>query len=235
MDKMTIYNAVRSVPQNAQRKIQGGHLNGKTDINPVWRIKTLTEQFGPVGFGWYTEITKYWIEEAAGETCAWVQLNLYVQVDGQWSKPIQGVGGSKQSGKGRGDGINEEAYKMAETDALSVACKKMGVAADIYWEADSTKYSAAPAPAPASKAAPKPAPAPAPQQGTLPGAKTCSKEMWDAYVQKEANGERLKSGKTAKQGWIDTFHPSEEEIKKFDAAVRAAFLEDLHDGDPAAF
>ena len=223
MDKMTIYNAVRSVPQNAQRKIQGGHLNGKTDINPVWRIKTLTEQFGPVGFGWYTEITKYWIEEAAGETCAWVMLNLYVKMDDQWSQPIQGIGGSKQTGKGRGDGINEEAFKMAETDALSVACKKLGIAADIYWEADATKYtnSADNAPKTAPKAANTEAPAPA-------SAKVCTKEMYDKYVEMEANGEKLKSGKTAKQGWIDTFHPSEADIKVFDLAVRKAFLEDLN-------
>ena len=29
---------------------------------------------------------------------------------------------------------------MAETDALSVACKKLGMAADIYWSSDRTKY-----------------------------------------------------------------------------------------------
>lgn len=220
MEKMTIYNAVRSVPQNAQRKIQGGHLNGKTDINPVWRIKTLTEQFGPVGFGWYTEITKYWIEEAAGETCAWVMLNLYVKVGDEWSQPIQGVGGSKQTGKGRGDGINEEAYKMAETDALSVACKKLGVAADIYWEADSTKYSVSTASA-TNKTTAAPAPAPAEQ-------KKCSRDMYEKYVQMEANGQKLKSGKTAKQGWIDTFNPSEADIKVFDLDVRKAFLEDIN-------
>ena len=29
---------------------------------------------------------------------------------------------------------------MALTDALSVACKALGVAADVYWQADKTKY-----------------------------------------------------------------------------------------------
>lgn len=219
MEKMTIYNAVRSVPQNARRKIQGGHLNGKTDINPVWRIKTLTEQFGPVGFGWYTEITKYWIEEAAGETCAWVQLNLFVKIGDEWSKPIQGIGGSKQTGKGRGDGINEEAYKMAETDALSVACKKLGVAADIYWEADSTKYSVSTASATNKTTA---APAPAQQ------AKVCTPEMYAKYVNLEANNATVKSGKKAKQAWIDMFHPTEAEIAQFNEDVRAAFMQNLN-------
>lgn len=217
MDNLTIYNAVRSVPKEAQRKIQGGHLNGKTDINPVWRIKKLTEHFGPVGFGWYTEVTRFWIEEAGGETCAWVALNLYVCSEGQWSKPIQGVGGSKQTGKGRGEGINEEAFKMAETDALSVACKKLGVAADIYWEADATKYSN-------TANAPAPAPAPAPAKALM----ECDKETYAKYVEMEANGERLKSGKTAKQGWMDVFHPTDEQIAVFDEDVRKAFLEDLN-------
>ena len=29
---------------------------------------------------------------------------------------------------------------MALTDAMSVACKALGVAADVYWQADKTKY-----------------------------------------------------------------------------------------------
>ena len=45
MDNMEIYEKVRSVPENAKRKIEAGRLKGKTDINPMWRIKTLTEQF----------------------------------------------------------------------------------------------------------------------------------------------------------------------------------------------
>ena len=36
-----------------------------TDINPVWRMKTLTEQYGPCGIGWYYEITDRWTEKKA--------------------------------------------------------------------------------------------------------------------------------------------------------------------------
>ena len=35
---------------------------------------------------------------------------------------------------------NDEAYKMATTDAISVACKNLGIAADVYFERDVTKY-----------------------------------------------------------------------------------------------
>ena len=143
MENLELYNAFAGVPENAKKPIQAGKLKGKTDINPMWRIKTLTAAFGPCGFGWTTKIMEHWIERDGGESSAWVRLELRVKVDGQWSEPIEGIGGSKQFGKGQGDGINDEAFKMAETDAISVACKKLGMGADVYWQANETKYSRA--------------------------------------------------------------------------------------------
>ena len=144
MENLELYNSWREVPQNAQKTITGGNLNGKTDINPMWRIKVLTDKFGPVGFGWDTKITEHWSDtETIGgnlERVAWVRLELYIKQGGEWSAPIEGVGGSKYAGKGRGLELNDEAFKMAETDALSVACKKLGIGADIYWAGDNTKY-----------------------------------------------------------------------------------------------
>lgn len=49
MDKLEIYNRCREVPKEAQKAIAAGRLKGKTDINPMWRIKKLTELFGPAG------------------------------------------------------------------------------------------------------------------------------------------------------------------------------------------
>ena len=95
MENMEIYNSTRAVPQEAKKEIKGGRLSGKTDINPMWRIKTLTEQFGPVGFGWKYEITDKRLEPGAnGEVAAFVQINLFVKMDNQWSEPIVGIGGS---------------------------------------------------------------------------------------------------------------------------------------------
>jgi hypothetical protein len=227
MDKMTIYNAVRSVPQEAQKEFNNGRFKG-TDINPMWRIKVLTEQFGPAGFGWYIDNVAFEDKVVAGETLTICQLDLFVKVGEEWSRPIHGVGGNRTSTKTASGNtmISDEAEKMAYTDAISVACKALGIGADVYYQADRTKYTAASVDAPekAGKAAKTEAPAPA----SATGAKVCTKEMYDKYVEMEANGEKLKSGKTAKQGWIDTFHPSEADIKVFDLAVRKAFLEDLN-------
>nr|DAF22460.1 MAG TPA: Rad52/22 family double-strand break repair protein [Caudoviricetes sp.]DAF59566.1 MAG TPA: Rad52/22 family double-strand break repair protein [Siphoviridae sp. ctmIh35] len=138
---LMIYEATRKVPDNAQKPITAGRLKGKTDINPMWRIKALTEQFGPCGVGWYYETIRKWIEESEKEAAAFVDIKLYIKVDGEWSKPIEGTGGSMFKALERG-GLytSDECFKMATTDAISVACKQLGIGADIYWGADSTKY-----------------------------------------------------------------------------------------------
>jgi len=142
MDNMKIYEAIRTVPEEAKKTISAGRLNGMTDINPMWRIKALTEQFGVCGIGWYFECTKQWIEEVGDERVACVNINLYIKVDGEWSKPIFGTGGSKLSTVERsGVYVSDECYKMATTDAISVACKSLGMGADVYWDKDRTKYS----------------------------------------------------------------------------------------------
>lgn len=142
MNNLEIYNKVRNVPTEAQKKIMGGNINGFTDINPMWRIKTLTEQFGVCGYGWYTEILKQWTEAGAdGRTGAFCNINLYIKVGEEWSKPISGTGGSMFTDLARGDKkSSDECFKMAYTDAISVACKALGIGADIYFEKDPTKY-----------------------------------------------------------------------------------------------
>lgn len=141
MNNMEIYEKVRRVPEEAKKTIGAGRLKGMTDINPMWRIKTLTEQFGICGIGWYYECTKQWIEEVENERVACVNINLYIKVDGEWSRPIFGTGGSKLSTMERsGVYVSDECYKMATTDAISVACKSLGMGADVYWSKDETKY-----------------------------------------------------------------------------------------------
>lgn len=142
MENLTIYNAVRSVPDIAKRQIGAGRLKGKTDINPMWRLKTLTEQFGPCGFGWKYVITDKRLEQGAnGEIAAFLDIDLFVKADGVWSDAIPGTGGSAFVAKEKnGPYTSDECFKMALTDAISVACKALGFGADVYWEADRSKY-----------------------------------------------------------------------------------------------
>lgn len=142
MENLAIYNAVRSVPDSAKRRIEAGRLKGKTDINPMWRIKALTETFGPCGFGWKYVITDKRLEQGAnGEIAAFLDIDLFVKADGVWSDAIPGTGGSAFVAKEKnGPYTSDECFKMALTDAISVACKALGFGADVYWEADRSKY-----------------------------------------------------------------------------------------------
>lgn len=141
MENLELYNKVREVPKDAQRAITAGRLKGFTDINPMWRIKCLTVQFGPCGLGWYYKTVEKWIETVGDEICVFVAIELYVKYEGEWSQAIPGTGGSKLATKERnGVYVSDECYKMATTDALSVACKNLGIGADVYWEESHTKY-----------------------------------------------------------------------------------------------
>ena len=135
MGNLDLYNKLKVVPSEAIKPIQNGRLKGMSDINPMWRIKTMTEHFGVCGIGWKYVITKQWTETFGTETKAYCNIDLFVKVDGQWSDAIQGTGGSSEVTKQRnGSYVSDECYKMALTDALSVAMKALGVGADIYFE-----------------------------------------------------------------------------------------------------
>lgn len=135
MENLEIYNQIKEVPDEAKKKITGGRLRGMTDIKPMWRIQKLTEMFGICGFGWKAPITnKQIIEGANGEKVAIVDINLFIKVDGEWSEPIEGTGGSSfVSKESNGLYTSDECFKMAYTDAISVACKSLGMGADVYW------------------------------------------------------------------------------------------------------
>ncbi len=143
MDNLKIWNAIKQPPASALKQIMGGRLKGKTDISPQWRYKVMTEQFGVCGVGWKYEVSRVWNEPAPeGQVLAFAEIRLYIEQGDSWSDPIPGIGGSMLVEKEQaGLHTNDEAYKMAITDALSVAMKMLGVGADIYaglW--DGTKY-----------------------------------------------------------------------------------------------
>lgn len=149
-DNMQIYLACKDVPKEAQKTIGGGKLKGFTDINPMWRIRKLTELFGPAGVGWWTEQVHFeTFTGPGGEVPLMCSLVLiYIDpVTGERSQPLYGVGGSKLVALEKGAPVaDDEAWKKAYTDAISVACKALGMGGAIYWErGDGSKYAARPA------------------------------------------------------------------------------------------
>lgn len=137
---MEWYNHWYSPPQEVLKSFNTGTFKG-TDIKPQWRIKVLTEIFGPVGFGWYFELKDRWIEEYGSEVKVFVEVNLYIRdpVTKEWSKPIYGIGGNHiVNYRGR---VSDEGYKMATTDAQSYAYQQLGIGGEIYMGVENTKYS----------------------------------------------------------------------------------------------
>jgi len=133
-DNLVRWNRVRRPPKEVLRPIGGGRLKGMTDISPQWRLEAMTAEYGEIGVGWRYAVTSRWTERLGdGETAMFIEIELFTRQGDQWSAPIYGVGGTMLIARER-DGLrlNDEAPKMAITDALSVAMKQLGIGADIY-------------------------------------------------------------------------------------------------------
>lgn len=145
MDNLKLYELGRTVPDAAKKAITAGRLKGMTDINPMWRIKRLTEMFGACGVGWWYEITDKRIvyDELTNQKAAFVDIMLYfIDTDsGKESHGVPGTGGSSFVAQEKnGAYLSDECFKMALTDAISVAAKALGIGADVYFDKDRTKY-----------------------------------------------------------------------------------------------
>ena len=144
MENMKLWNAVKQPPKEALKTIPGGRLRGMTDINPQWRLEAMTAQFGPCGEGWKYTIDKLWTEPGSdGQVFCFALVSVFYRDYGKdWSKAIPGIGGNYLVEKERsGLHANDEGFKMAVTDAISVALKALGLGADVYagrW--DGSKY-----------------------------------------------------------------------------------------------
>lgn len=143
MENLELWNKYKDVPENALKPFNNGKFKG-SDINTMWRIKCLTETYGPCGIGWYFIPKKLWTEKCDnGDVFAFAEIELFIKANGEWSMPISGNGGNKmQRLTKEGDlSTSDEAFKMAVTDAFGVACRNLGIGASVYWENDKTKYS----------------------------------------------------------------------------------------------
>ena len=50
-NNLRFYSQGCEVPADALKPIRAGRLKGMSDVNPMWRMKRMTEIFGPIGFG----------------------------------------------------------------------------------------------------------------------------------------------------------------------------------------
>lgn len=156
---MSNWDKLCDPPKSALKEITGGRLKGFTDISPMWRIQAMTEVYGECGVGWKYSIDKIWTEPGSeGQVMCFVMVSLFTKTSVEielcnrgkeniaaivWSEAIPGVGGSFLVQKEKaGLYSSDEGFKMALTDALSVAMKALGVGANVY--SGGGKYDTAP-------------------------------------------------------------------------------------------
>jgi len=144
MDNLRVWDKVAQPPSSVLKPILGGRLTGMTDISPQWRYRAATELWGPCGEGWKYEIAELWKEEGPdGQILVFAKVYLwYRKEDDEWSEAVPGIGGSTLVAKEKaGLYASDEAFKMAVTDALSVAFKMLGFGAAVYMDQwDGSKY-----------------------------------------------------------------------------------------------
>lgn len=142
-ENMSIWNRFDEVPACYTQRIGFGNLKGKSDINPQWRIKAMTEVFGACGDGWKHDLTWERVQECPnGEVMLFVRVEVVYRVPEGFSAPVVGYGGDFLVNKNKNGLVpNDEAYKMAYTDALGNALKSLGVASKVYEGSfDGSKY-----------------------------------------------------------------------------------------------
>lgn len=141
-DNLKVWNELSHTDPKYTKPFDRGGFKG-TATNPTWQLKRLTEVFGPIGFGWYYEVSDIQTHKAdTGHIMIYLGLNLFVKQDNEWSKPIHGRGGDfVVTINKNGMKSDDEAFKKAETDALGNAMKKLGMSADVHMGMfDDNKY-----------------------------------------------------------------------------------------------
>lgn len=125
-DNLSLWNELAPVNKEHIKNYKSrGNL---TTVDPQWRLKRLTEMFGPVGDGWGYKILERWSEME----CAFVRLSVwYYDPDSDKEEGHENWTG-EQIGGTLFAGAPDDAYKSSITDALGKCASQIGVAADVY-------------------------------------------------------------------------------------------------------
>lgn len=146
MSKLDLWSQLSKTDRKFTKPFgRAGGFKGDS-IDPLWRIMRMTEMFGPVGEGWTINEPHFETLLVPEDKKVLVFCKVSVQVNGK--DPVWGVGGNcafqvfpGKDGRPPRPHSNDEAYKMAFTDAIGNALKAFGMSADIYLgKFDADKY-----------------------------------------------------------------------------------------------
>lgn len=132
----------RTDPTHTKAFTRGGGFRG-TAIKPIWSYRRMTEEFGPVGYGWGVNAPTFQVVNGTdGEVLVYCTVSVWFKHGDTVSETIYGVGGDKVVTKfSSGLKSDDEAFKKAFTDAVTNALKLIGVGADVHMGMfDDNKY-----------------------------------------------------------------------------------------------
>ena len=124
------------------KKFNAGRFKG-TDINATYRMRHLTERFGPAGKGFGFNIGSPIFYGEGDLQAVTISAELWWVEDGHTYTAPAHYGGTKiyLTSKGSVTGVDEDAVKKAVTDAMGKAALAMGAHADVYMGLhDDSKY-----------------------------------------------------------------------------------------------
>jgi len=140
---LDIWSFLERTDPSFTKKFNMGRFKG-TDINSTYRMRHLTELFGPAGKGWGFDIGEPIFYGEGDNQAVTIAASLWWTEDNvRYNCPAQ-YGGTKlfHGSKGKGiTGIDEDAVKKAVTDAMGKAALALGAHADVYMGLhDDSKY-----------------------------------------------------------------------------------------------
>jgi hypothetical protein len=130
----------RTDPRATKPFKRAGGFSG-TQIDPTWRLKMMTEAFGPVGQGWGYEQLEWTVQADCIFVCCRVWYRDAETGEQRWTGPQWGGTELMRRRREGNPEPNDEAFKMSITDAIGKCCVQIGLAADVHMgQFDDSKY-----------------------------------------------------------------------------------------------
>ena len=113
-----------------------------TAISPMWAVREMTSQFGPIGYGWGIEHHDLITREVGQEILVYALVSVWYLHEGQKCVAGPQWGGDKIASVGKsGLRTDDEALKKASTDGMMKCLSYIGLGSDIHLGMyDDSKY-----------------------------------------------------------------------------------------------
>lgn len=145
---LDLWNRLEFTDKDYTKKVDRGGFSG-TAVDPVYNLKRVTQELGPVGFAWGWKVLSERLDVFGTGDDAVTMHSLtvrawFAQDDGS-VREVDHIGHTKVSYRTRGQNarwiVDEEFGKKSLTDALSKIMMSLGASADIWLgRFDGNKY-----------------------------------------------------------------------------------------------